>query len=161
MESANLAAASKLDPQDPWRAPEQQGSRNRKKKVTTLSGMANIGLWDPEGPCPGRQSAPCARVAMPGPKTRQPGITKTVGNPICTPELLLETPDPEAHASSYDTCRRRAVRGPAAAARHQEGCFGPPKNEGCFGLPQNGGGNRAYLAYTPWDTLLLALVRKV
>ena len=28
-------------------------------------------------------------------------------------------------------------------------------------LPQNGGGNRAYLAHTPWDTFLLALVGKV
>ena len=28
-------------------------------------------------------------------------------------------------------------------------------------LPQNGGGIKAYLAYTPWDTLLLALVGKV
>ena len=37
MELARLA--SKLDPQAPFRAPEQQGSRNRKKNVTTLYGM--------------------------------------------------------------------------------------------------------------------------
>ena len=28
-------------------------------------------------------------------------------------------------------------------------------------LPQDGGGNRAYLASTPWDTLILALVGEV
>ena len=38
MEPARLAASSKLHPQGPWGAPEQQGSRNPKEN-TTLSGM--------------------------------------------------------------------------------------------------------------------------
>ena len=62
--ASSKQASSKLDPQGPRWAPEQQGSQNWGKNVTTLSGdgvgTTNNGLWAPEGPCLGRQSAPCA-----------------------------------------------------------------------------------------------------
>ena len=57
-------------------------------------GTTNTHLWDPEGPCPGPQSPPCARVAVPGagprwgpkraqngPKYPNTGPSASVGGP--------------------------------------------------------------------------------
>ena len=81
MEPARLAS-SKLAPQALGGPQSNRGPKIEKTKVTTIRdgvGTTNNHLWDPEGPCPDRQSAPRARMAVPragprwGPKRAQNG----------------------------------------------------------------------------------------
>ena len=68
------------------------------KKVTVLAGMVlgrqTIHFWDMEGPCPSRQSAPYARVAVPrvgpGGAPSRPKITKN--RPRCLREGPQKVP---------------------------------------------------------------------
>ena len=65
---------------------------------------------------------------------------------------------PEKHEASRLACLAEEARLVAVAAPEVEV---PAPEVAEPQEPQNGGGNRAYLASTPWDTLLLALVGKV
>ena len=95
MESARLASKQQASPAGPFSGPRATGVPKTKKRSPRYPGwccdhrQSPNHQWDPEGPCISCQSAPCARLAAPGPsrpKTAQHHHKRAPAPPWADPE---------------------------------------------------------------------------